>query len=149
MLTGVKSKLTKAMTITRTYSELSRLETFEDRFRYLCLAGRVGEATFGWDRWINQKFYTSVQWRQARNYVITRDLGCDLGVAGYEIHSKIYIHHMNPMGVSDITEADPSILDPEFLITTTHRTHNAIHYGDERQLPRQLVERHPGDTKLW
>lgn len=137
------------MTTFRTYSELSRLETFEDRFRYLCLQGRVGETTFGWDRWINQKFYTSVQWRQARNHVIARDLGCDLGVEGYEIHSKIYIHHMNPMTVRDISEADESILNPEFLITTTHRTHNAIHYGDERQLPRPFVERRPGDTKLW
>lgn len=137
------------MTITRTYSELRRLDTFEDRFRYLSLGGRVCETTFGGNRWINQGFYTSVQWRQVRNYVITRDLGCDLGIEGYEIHDKIYIHHMNPMGVHDITEGDPSILDPEFLITTTHRTHNAIHYGDEKQLPRQFVERSPGDTKLW
>ena len=137
------------MTIFRTYSELARLETFEERFRYLCLGGQVGESTFGWDRWINQQFYTSTQWRQARSYVISRDLGCDLGLPGYEIYDKVYVHHMNPMGVQDITHADESILDPEFLITTTHRTHNAIHYGDERHLPRQLVDRGPGDTKLW
>lgn len=133
----------------RTYSELRRLETLEDRFRYLSLRGQVGEITFGWERPINQDFYHSTQWRQIRNHVIARDLGCDLGVPGYEIHDRIYIHHMNPMTVRDITHADASILDPEFLISTTHRTHNAIHYGDERQLPRQLVERRPGDTKLW
>jgi len=138
-----------SMTRFRTYSELRRLSTFEDRFRYLVLNGQVGEATFGWDRWINQQFYQSKQWRQARNYVITRDLGRDLGIEGFEIHDRIYIHHMNPMTARHITQADESILDPEFLITTTHRTHNAIHYGDERQLPRQLVERRPGDTKLW
>ena len=138
-----------SMTRFRTYSELRHLSTFEDRFRYLVLNGQVGEATFGWDRWINQQFYQSKQWRQARNYVITRDLGRDLGIEGFEIHDRIYIHHMNPMTARHITQADESILDPEFLITTTHRTHNAIHYGDERQLPRQLVERRPGDTKLW
>ena len=138
-----------SMTRFRTYSELRRLSTFEDRFRYLALNGQVGEATFGWDRWINQQFYQSKQWRQARNYVIARDLGRDLGIEGFEIHDRIYIHHMNPMTTRHITQADESILDPEFLITTTHRTHNAIHYGDERQLPRQLVERRPGDTKLW
>jgi hypothetical protein len=137
------------MELIRTYSALSRIETFEERFRYLSLNGQVGEPTFGWDRWINQQFYQSRQWKQARSYVIARDLGCDLGIQGYDIHEKILIHHMNPMTVRHITEADESILDPEFLITTTHRTHNAIHYGDERQLPRQLVERLPGDTKLW
>lgn len=135
--------------ITRTYSELRHIQTFEERFRYLALRGQVGEATFGWDRWINQQFYQSSEWRHARNFVISRDLGCDLGIEGYEIHQRIYIHHMNPMTVQDITEADESILNPEFLITTTHRTHNAIHYGDERQLPRPLVERQSGDTKLW
>lgn len=135
--------------ITRSYSELREIETFEGRFHYLALKGMVGEATFGWDRWLNQAFYTSVQWRQLRHHVIARDLGCDLGIQGYEIHNKIYIHHMNPMTTRDITEADDSILDPEFLITTTHRTHNAIHYGDENQLPRPMVERRAGDTKLW
>lgn len=139
----------KQLTRLRTYSELRRIESFEDRFRYLALHGRVGEPTFGWDRWINQGFYTSTQWRQVRLEVIARDLGCDLGVPGYEIHDKILIHHMNPMSAGDIVGGDESILDPEFLITTTHRTHNAIHYGDERQLPRSFVERLPGDTKLW
>lgn len=133
----------------RTYYELRKLETFEERYRYLALHGRVGEATFGWDRWINQQFYTSVQWRQIRHRVIARDLGCDLGVGGYEIHDRLVIHHMNPMSIEDISHGDSSILDPEFLITTTHQTHNAIHYGDERLLPRPFVERRPGDTKLW
>ncbi len=139
------------MEIFRTFSALSRLDTFEERFRYLSLSGRVGEETFGWDRWLNQQFYTSVQWRQIRQHVIARDLGRDLGVEGYEIHKpvKILIHHMNPMSVRHITEGDESILNPDFLITTTHRTHNAIHYGDEKQLPRRLVERRQGDTKLW
>jgi hypothetical protein len=137
------------MTISRSYSELCRFSTLEERFRYLSLAGQVGETTFGWDRWINQDFYHSRQWRQIRHHVIARDQGCDLAVPGWEIHDRIYIHHMNPMTARHITEDDESILDPEFLITTTHRTHNAIHYGDERQLPRQLVERRPGDTKLW
>lgn len=94
-------------------------------------------------------FYTSTQWRQVRNFVIARDNGCDLGVDGYEIYDRVVIHHMNPMSAKDITHGDPGILDPEFLITTSHRTHNAIHYGDERLLLRPLVERRPGDTKLW
>lgn len=133
----------------RTYSELRRIETFEERFQYLALHGEVGRATYGFDRYINQQFYTSRQWRQVRQQVIARDYGLDLGVAGYEIYDQILIHHMNPILAEDIMHGDPSILDPEFLITTTHRTHNAIHYGDERQLPRQLVPRQPGDTKLW
>ena len=133
----------------RTYSEFQQYETFEERYRYLALRGEVGFSTFGYDRYINQKFYTSRQWRQLRNYVITRDEGCDLGVEGYEIHSGILIHHMNPLNVAKITHGDSSILDPEVLITTTLRTHNAIHYGDEKLLPRPLAERRRGDTKLW
>lgn len=133
----------------RTYSELRRLTDFEDRYKYLALHGFVGRSTFGFDRYINQQFYTSTQWRQIRHHVIARDLGCDLGVEGYEIHDRIYIHHMNPMTVDDIVHGEDSILDPEFLISTTHRTHNAIHYGDERLLPRPITERRSGDTKLW
>lgn len=133
----------------RTYSELRRLTDFEERYKYLALRGSVGHSTFGFDRYINQQFYTSTQWRQIRHHVIARDLGCDLGVEGYEIHDRIYIHHMNPMTVDDITHGEDSILNPEFLISTTHRTHNAIHYGDERLLPRPLTERRSGDTKLW
>ena len=133
----------------RTYSELRRLTDFEERYKYLALRGSVGRSTFGFDRYINQQFYTSTQWRQIRHHVIARDLGCDLGVEGYEIHDRIYIHHMNPMTVDDIAHGEDSILNPEFLISTTHRTHNAIHYGDERLLPRPLTERRSGDTKLW
>lgn len=133
----------------RSYRELHSIETFEDRFRYLSLQGHVGESTFGFDRWMNQEFYRSRQWRQVRFYVISRDNGCDLGIDGYEIHSKVYIHHMNPMTSIDISHGDSEIVDPEFLITTSHRTHNAIHYGDERLLPRPLEPRRRGDTKLW
>lgn len=135
--------------MTRTYSELSRIESFEERYRYLALRGRVGESTFGFDRWVNQSFYRSREWRQVRDQIIVRDNGCDLGVEGYEIHHGLYIHHLNPITLRQIEEGDPCILDPENLITVTHNTHNAIHYGDERMLPRPLVERRPGDTKLW
>jgi hypothetical protein len=134
---------------TRTYSELSRLTTFEERFRYLDLRGQVGDTTFGYDRWINQGFYRSREWRQIRHHVIARDLGCDLGIEGYEIYDRILVHHMNPMVVDDIVHGDAGIVDPEFLITTTHDTHNAIHYGDERLLPRPFAARAPGDTRLW
>lgn len=134
---------------TRRYSELRRIESFEDRFEYLSLAGHVGEVTFGFDRYINQMFYRSQQWKRIRHHVIVRDNGCDLGVEGYEIHSQLLIHHMNPLTPDDIRHADDSILDPDFLITTTHRTHNAIHYGDRRLLPRPPVDRRPGDTLLW
>jgi hypothetical protein len=133
----------------KTYSELRRIEGFEERFRYLALHGGVGIATFGFDRYINQKFYTSGQWRQLRSRVITRDEGCDLGVEGYEIHNRLVIHHMNPIQAEDIIHGDSDILDPEFLITTTHQTHNAIHYGDESLLPKLHVPRTRGDTKLW
>lgn len=133
----------------RKYSELRKFHTIKERFDYLVLRGEVGKATFGFDRHINQKFYTSREWRQIRNTVIVRDNGCDLGIDGYEIHDRIYIHHMNPMTVEHIENGDSSILDPEFLITTTHLTHNAIHFGDEKLLPRPLIERRNGDTKLW
>lgn len=133
----------------RSYPELRRIETFEDRFKYLALKGIVGDSTFGFDRYINQQFYTSREWRQIRHHVIARDNGCDLGIEGYEIHSKLIIHHMNPMTADDIVQGDEDILNPDFLITTTLQTHNAIHYGDERLLPRPFVERRPGDTKLW
>lgn len=134
---------------TRSYSELSTLNDMLSRFSYLKLNGFPGDKTFGFDRWINQAFYRSSEWRRIRQRVIARDLGCDLGIEGFEIHSRLYIHHMNPMTLADIRDGDDSILDPEYLITTTHATHNAIHYGDERQLPQQLVPRRPGDTRLW
>jgi len=133
----------------RTYSDLRRLNSFEERWRYLALRGEVAKATFGFDRWINQKFYTSQEWRHIRHHVIVRDNGCDLGADGYEIHARLVIHHLNPMTVSDLTQGNDDVLDPEFLITTTHATHNAIHYGDESLLPRIFTPRRPGDTKLW
>lgn len=133
----------------RRYSALRRHTTFEDRFKYLRLQGSVGRSSFGFDRHINQKFYRSREWKDVRDFVIARDNGCDLGVEGYEIHAELLVHHMNPMDPSDIVHGNPNILDPEFLITTTHMTHNAIHYGDDNHIPKQLVERHPGDTALW
>lgn len=133
----------------RCYSELRRIKEFKERFEYLKIGSQIGVQTFGFDRYINQKFYTSVQWKHVRDVVIARDLGCDLGVPDHEIYDKVIIHHMNPMSADSITHADESILDPEFLICTSHNTHNAIHYGDESLLVKPLVERRPGDTKLW
>lgn len=133
----------------RTYSELRRLQTFEERFDYLLLRGQVGQATFGFDRWINQHFYTSQEWKQARSYVVYRDNGCDLGVRGYEIHTDLLVHHMNPITPDDLIQGEEWVLDPEFLITTSRRTHNAIHYGDKSLLPEVVIERRPGDTRLW
>lgn len=133
----------------RSYSELRRIRDFGDRYKYLALRGTVGEMTFGFDRYMNQQFYTSREWRSVRNEVIVRDNGCDLGIEGYEIYKGLYIHHMNPMSVNDIKHGNPDILEPEYLITCTHQTHNAIHYGDENLLPRKFEPRRPGDTKLW
>lgn len=133
----------------RTYSELSEYITFEERFGYLRLHGEVGRTTFGFDRHINQRFYKSVEWKRVRNHVISRDLGCDLGILGYEIHDMVLIHHMNPMGIEDVLHGADWIIDPEFLITTTQSTHNAIHYSDETLLPKVVIQREPGDTKLW
>lgn len=134
---------------TRSYTELSRLSTFSERFQYLTLRGQVGDITFGSDRWLNQAFYTSTQWRSIRSAVIARDEGCDLGIEGYEIHKGLYIHHMNPITVDDLRHGNEDILDPEYLIVVSHKTHNAIHYGDPNQVPRQLTVRTSGDTKLW
>lgn len=133
----------------RKYSELRRLRTFEARFRYLKLDGMVGASTFGYDRWINQHFYRSREWRHIREHVIIRDNGCDLGVEDYEIYSGLIIHHMNPVSLEDLMDDPERVLDQEFLITTSLRTHNAIHYGDESLLPRGPIERKPGDTTLW
>ena len=133
----------------RRYSELARLHTFEERFEYLKLGGGVGRATFGFDRHINQRFYNSAEWHDIRNHVIVRDEGCDLGIFGYEIHVEPLIHHINPMTVDDILHAADWILDPEYLITTTKKTHNAIHYGGIDPYPRVVAERSPGDTQLW
>lgn len=133
----------------RTYSELLTHHTFEERFRYLSLRGQVGQSTFGFDRWLNQQFYTSRQWRQLRHHIIARDGGCDLAVPGYEVYRRPIIHHMNPLVVEDIVHGTDEALDPEFLILTSHDTHNAIHYGDEKLLRKPFVERAPGDTQLW
>lgn len=137
------------MTKIRTYSDIRRIRTFEERFEYLSLKGVVGQSTFGFDRWINQQFYRSKQWKDVRNNVIVRDNGCDLGVLGYEIFADLIVHHMNPLSVEDIYNGESWILDPEFLITTSLQTHNAIHYGNERLLPRGPIVRQPGDTKVW
>lgn len=136
------------MTI-RTYSDLRGMDSLHDRFDYLRLGGQVGMSTFGFDRWINQQFYRSREWRQVRDEVITRDMGYDLGSQDTPILGAHLIHHMNPLTPEDIENATDNLLDPEYLITTSLRTHNAIHYGDERQLPRPFVERRPGDTRLW
>lgn len=137
------------MTSTRSYTELRRLETFEERLEYLKLSGGVGRATFGFDRYINQQFYASREWESARQQVIVRDNGCDLGIPGYEIHRDILVHHMNPMSVQDILHSEDWIFNPEFLITTTLSTHNAIHYGAIDRYPKVVAERSPRDTKLW
>lgn len=134
---------------TRNYTELRLHDTFESRFEYLALGGEVGAETFGYNRWINQVFYRSRQWRQIRGFVIIRDEGCDLGIPGQEIYSDLLVHHMNPMTAEDIESGAEWVLDPEFLITTTKRTHNAIHFGDASLLRKPFVERRPGDTLLW
>ena len=133
----------------RTYSEMRRLNTFEERFEYLKLNGSVGRSTFGYDRYINQKFYTSREWRNLRHQIIVRDNGMDLGIEDHEISGSVLIHHMNPITAEHIQHNDPDILNPEFLITVSHNTHNAIHFGDASLLPRPFVERRPGDTILW
>lgn len=134
----------------RSYTELSQLKTFDERFTYLQLNGRVGRDTFGFDRIFNQRFYRSQEWKSLRDFVIVRDNGCDLGVEGHEIYgSRIIIHHMNPISLEDIEKSSSFLLDPEYLITTIHRTHNAIHYGDESLLIRDPIERVRNDTCPW
>lgn len=133
----------------RTYRELSRLATFENRFEYLQLSGKVGADTFGFDRYLNQNFYRSREWKSIRDQVIVRDNGCDLGVEGYEIQNRIYIHHMNPLSPKDIEDQTEFLLNPEYLITTTFRTHNAIHYGDKSLLIPPVIQRSKNDTCLW
>lgn len=136
------------MEIIRSYSELIKIPTFEERYRYLKLTGIIGEETFGFDRYLNQKFYKSREWMNIRDKVIIRDNGCDLGVPGYEIRGQILIHHMNPITKDDIIRRSDFLLDPEYLITTVKRTHNAIHYGDETLLMSMLI-RSKNDTCPW
>lgn len=137
------------MNTKKVYSRLRTFPSFEDRFEYLKLGGVVGQATFGYDRYLNQMFYKSSEWKRIRDFVISRDFGCDLGIPGYEIHTELLVHHMNPINSDNIIHDREEILDPEFLITTTQTTHNAIHYGDRSLLTLPFVERRPGDTKLW
>lgn len=133
----------------RTYSELILLPTFEERFKYLQLNGRVGDDTFGFDRYINQKFYRSAEWKRIRDLVIMRDNGCDLALEGYEIYGRILIHHMNPITVKDVELSTEYLMNPEYLICVTHNTHNAIHYGDEKLLMKSPVVRTKNDTCPW
>lgn len=133
----------------KTYSELITISSFKERFNYLKLGGRVGEETFGFDRYINQVFYKSKEWRSIRDYVIARDNGCDLGVEGYEIYDRILIHHMNPIRKEDILQRSDLLLNPEYLITTVKNTHDAIHYGDGSLLYDVPIERRKNDTCPW
>lgn len=133
----------------RTYTELIRLPTFEERYRYLRIGGRVGEETFGFDRYLNQVFYGSSEWKSVRNFVIDRDRACDLAIEGREIHSRILVHHMNPISVDDILTRSEALLNPEYLICTMKNTHDAIHYGDENLLFTMPTERRKNDTCPW
>lgn len=133
----------------RTYSELIRLKSFEERFEYLKLSGEIGIQTFGFDRYLNQSLYRSPEWKKVRREIIIRDNGCDLGIDGYDIIGKIIIHHMNPLSIEAIRDRKPYIMDPEYLISVSLNTHNAIHYSDDSILPKLPKERRPGDTKLW
>ena len=136
------------MTI-RTYSELIAFPAFEERYEYLRLNGRVGEETFGFERYLNQVFYKSKEWRSIRDYVIARDNGCDLGMEGYEIRGQILIHHINPITKEDILQRRDVLLNPEYLITTVKNTHDAIHYGDINLLVTAPIERKKNDTCPW
>lgn len=138
------------MKMIKTYSELSTLKTFEERFEYLRLNGQVGKDTFGFDRIFNQRFYKSTEWRRIRDIVIIRDNGCDLGVIGHEIRGqRILIHHMNPFSLEDLERRADILLNPEYLITTIHSTHNAIHYGDANLILKTPIERSANDTCPW
>lgn len=133
----------------RTYSKLCRLETLEERFDYLAFNGEVGDATFGFDRFLNQGFYKSREWRRARNLVIARDQGNELGIFDYPISGPPHVHHMNPLTLEDLEDGSDNLLNPEYLISASQITHNAIHFGDRSQLPWVPIERSSGDTRLW
>ena len=134
----------------RTYTELNKLKTFEERFKYLKLDNVVGEETFGFDRWLNQQFYKSKEWRRIRDYVIARDCGCDLGAPDHEIiDERILIHHINPITVEDVLNRHPKIFDMENAVSTSFNTHRAIHYGDESLLVIEPNERSKNDTCPW
>lgn len=138
-----------AVTMTRCYTELRQLPTFKERYDYLRLGAQVAAETFGFDRWVNQRFYRSQEWKKIRRDVIIRDNGCDLGLEGYELQNGIYVHHMNPIALKDITNSEEWILNPEYLVCVSFDTHQAIHYGDESLLPRLPIERKPNDTCPW
>lgn len=134
----------------KSYYEMITMSEFDDRFRYAKLDGQVGMGTFGFDRYLNQQFYRSKEWKRLRDQIIIRDNGCDLGVPGHEISGKIYIHHLNPLSPEDITESTEKLFDPDNLVCVSAETHNAIHYGDESILEKnKIVERSPGDTCPW
>lgn len=135
--------------MTRTYTELSKLKTFAERYEYLKLDGQVGVATFGNERYLNQVFYKSSVWMDARRKVIIRDNGLDLGCPGYEMFDRILVHHMNPITIQDIIDRNPDIFNPEYLISCSHETHNAIHYGNYDGIKPIMFERSPNDTCLW
>jgi hypothetical protein len=144
----IKVRLMMSMTTIRRYSELRQLLTFEERFNYLKLGGIIGESTFGFDRYLNQFFYRSSEWKKVRNKVILRDEGCDMGMLDYPVN-HIIVHHMNPITVEMIEDRDDILFDPEYLICVSHDTHNAIHFGDKGLLPKLLVERKPNDMCPW
>ena len=133
----------------KTYEELIKFPTFIERFRYLKLNGRVGETTFGFDRYLNQIFYKTKEWKDIRREVIVRDCGCDLGIDDRLISGQVYIHHMNPIAVNDIMNRSEILLNPNYLISVSYYTHQAIHYGDESLLYSEFVERRPNDTIPW
>lgn len=133
----------------RTYSEMIALPTYEERFDYLKLDGKVGKETFGYDRYLNQVLYNTEQWKKFRREIIIRDNACDLACEGYEINYRILVHHINPITVEDIVNRNPMIFDPENVVTTTHQTHNAIHYSDKSLLITKPIERTRNDTCPW
>lgn len=135
---------------TKSYNELSKLSSFKDRYDYARLHGSVGTETFGYDRYLNQSFYRSAEWKKVRNQVILRDDGCDLGTPGVKIHGKIIIHHLNPLTLEDVENCSEKMLDPNNLVCVSQSTHNAIHYGDDEIVrSKELVERKPNDTCPW
>lgn len=134
----------------RTYTELSKLKTFDERFKYLLLKGKIGIETFGYDRYLNQVLYTSPQWKSLRDKIILRDDGQDLGLEGYPINGKVIIHHLNPITVDDVLDESPDVFNPEYLVCVSHKTHNALHYGYETYPDSlKVVERRPNDTIPW
>ena len=133
----------------RTYTELITRSTYEERLQYLMLYGKVAGETFGFDRYLNQRFYKSLEWRKVRDFVIMRDRGCDLALKGYEIEGKVYVHHMNPLTIEDIGENNEMLFNPDFLVCVSHETHNAIHYGIKKQDDMLVIERSPDDTSPW